>query len=254
MGRSNLDVEAQLRAWQKTQAKEVPVSFMEWHNLESNLPIVLPLAAVTLVTCIIITLVPFIGRGKSAKSGAGIAHQYAAGLAGTRALIFASRFNPFAFSAFITVWLLLSATNTVFCLMQAASTAATPAATFSETLDGFLKPAVILFVIQYWAITSLLIHVLFTAHRYYIGSAASFPPFLVSFYQVASLKGNEVDRWPVTTVNAALVISVATAIAFTVPWIKNEYRIAMRDLNANAASTLGYRKKVVEKKGEKKRA
>ncbi|RNF00538.1 uncharacterized protein Tco025E_08773 [Trypanosoma conorhini] len=254
MSRSVTDVEEQLRAWQQTHEKKTAVSCMEWRNLEANLLLLFPVVGVTLVTCFVFTLVPFIGRRHAAKEGLGLARRYAANLRRSRALVFASRFNPPLFSAFLTVWLLLCAANAVFQLMRLAADDPTWAERVLTTSDGFLTPAVLLYVAQYWGISSLLIHVLFTPRRYVIGSAVSVPPFLVSFYQTLRVTGEEVDAWPGTVVKATLAVSILTMVAFTVPWLHNEYRIAMQGIDAQTSLALGFRGQAEEKSKVKKRS
>ncbi|KAH9601145.1 hypothetical protein LSM04_003912 [Trypanosoma melophagium] len=253
MGRSKIDVETQLRAWQKLHKKNVPVSIMNWENLELNIPIIVPLIIVTLVTCLAIMMVPLVGSSGSKKSELALPKRYATNLIRSRALLFASCFNPLFFSLFLTVWLLLCAINAVFQLMRVASRDPEGARNVAESSGAFFQPTVLLFILQYWGITCLLIHILFSAEYYVIGSVTSFLPFLVCFYQAMALRGDEVDQWPVLGINVGLLLSFVVTVAFTVPWLKNEYRIAVRDLNAHTTNVLGYRSKTEKMLEQKKR-
>ncbi|KAF5226097.1 hypothetical protein ECC02_000658 [Trypanosoma cruzi] len=250
--RTYTDVEQQLRAWQRKQEKKVVVSCMDWQNIESNLPLLIPIIGITLVTCFVFMLIPFIGRMKSGKQNPGLACRYSANLGSSRALLFASRFNAPLFSAFLTIWLLLCLANVVFYLMQVAANDPTWAERVLTTPDGFLEPMVLLYIVQYWGISSLLIHVIFTSHHYMVGCMASFLPFLVSFYQATRLQGDEVDDWPVIAIKVALLFSFFATVAFTVPWMQNEYRIAMREIDAHTSRALGLRRKT-EKMPERKK-
>ncbi|RNF06347.1 hypothetical protein TraAM80_04045 [Trypanosoma rangeli] len=254
MSRGAPDVEQQLRAWQQTHDRKTAVSYMEWRNLEANLLLLVPAGGVTLATCLAFTLIPFIGRGRTAKQGPGLARRYAANLHSSRALLFASRFNPPLFSAFLTVWLLLCLATLVFQLMQLASDDPTWAERVSTTPDGLLNSTVFLYVLQYWGISSLLIHILFTSRHYMIGSVASLPPFLVSFYQAMRLTGNEEDAWAILAVKATLAISLLVTVAFTAPWLQNEYHIVMQGIDAQTSRALGFRRKVEENAERKKRS
>ncbi|ORC88974.1 uncharacterized protein TM35_000141850 [Trypanosoma theileri] len=253
MSRNKIDVETQFRAWQKEQKKNVPVSFMDWQNLELNMPVVVPLLIVTVITSLLIMMVPFVGRNGSKKSRFDLGRRFAKNLPKSRALLFASWFNPFVFSTFLAVWIVLCAINAVFQLMRVASTDPEGTKNVVQTTAAFFQPAVLLFILQYWGITCLLIHVVFSAEYYIIGSAMSFLPFLASFYQAMALSGDEVDHWPVLCINMGLLLSFGVTVAFTVPWLKNEYRIAMRDLNAHTTNVLGYHRKAEKVVEQKKR-
>lgn len=245
---STLDVEEQLRRVQERQlhngqgftptaATTRAIRFVQWEYFDPVATVAYGISAVVAVTALIILLSSCVPKT--------LARRYAEGLKKARAPVLSSAFTPLTLSLSLAVWLPLISANVVLWMMKMeaqrqhmATVSNEPAAPPTSLLAWLTTVPFLCFAAEYLGVVGLWLYVLVAGGSYDWGLLAGLALFFPSFYQSMVIDSADPERTAVWVTHTVFLASLATLAAVTTPWIKREYKAALREINGHTARSL----------------